>query len=95
MSYPGRAESVEQNILTELRDGAEGQFGIAQCGPHFVPAELVAAHVSAALFVAHAHHPFFFCSEEVRLCWIVGETEPDQDGADHAEEAFDDVDPSG
>lgn len=89
-----RAEPVQQDILAELRDGAEGELGVGDGDAHLGPAELAAAHVGGALGVAHPHHVFLVGGEEVGVGRVVGEPEPDQDGADEAEEAFDDVHPS-
>ena len=88
------AEPVEQNVLTELDDGAEGELRVAQGEPHLLPGEVLVTHVVSALLVAHAHHPLFLVGEKVGVGGVVGQTEPDEDGADDAEEAFDDVYPS-
>lgn len=89
-----RAEAIEKNVLTELRNTAHEQLGIKHGNTHFLPAELFAAHVLATLLVPHSHHPFLLVGQEIRIRWFVRQSEPDQNGAHGTEQALDHVHPS-
>jgi hypothetical protein len=80
--------------LTELNDSGKKEFGITQSNSHLLPTELITPHVFAALFIPHTHHPSLLFVEEISLCWVVRQTEPDQNRTCRTEEAFNNVNPS-
>lgn len=81
-------------MLWKERHIPKVELGIAHFDPEFVPGEFLRAEVVSRLLVAYLHHPFLLLVEKVCGGRVVGQSEPDPDGHDHTEQAFDDIHPS-